>query len=336
MHARPPTIVRLEDDREFAVDAGDTLLSAALRAGVGFPHECCAGGCGACRFELLDGSVQDLWSDAPGLSARDRARGRKLACQSRPLEGCKVKVRTAAEYVPPVRPARRRLTLEGTTDLTGDLREFRFRASDPAHFRAGQFALLSLEGIDRPRAYSMSNLPNDDGSWQFIIRRVPGGRGSTFLFDGLRPGDSVNVDGPYGGAWFREESQRDIICIAGGSGLAPALSIARAASASGNVRRIHFFYGARTPADVCGEAQLAQLEGYPDRIAYRVAVSEPDAEWRGTTGFIHELVEAEFGSRLAEFDFYFAGPPPMVTAVQEMLAVRHLVPHGQIHFDRFF
>lgn len=328
-------MVRLGDDQAFPVDAGDTLLLGALRAGIGFPHECCTGGCGACKFELLDGAVRDLWPEAPGLSPRDRARGRKLACQSVPLDGCTIKVRTSAEYQPPIRPTRRRVTLEGITNITADLREFRFRATEPARFLAGQFALVSLEGVERPRAYSMSNLPNEDGSWQFIIRRVPGGRATPVLFDELRPGDSVEIDGPYGGAWFRADTPRDIVCIAGGSGLAPALSVARDA-AERTSRRIHFYYGARTPADVCGEAQLARLPGYPERVSYQVAVSEPTPAWQGATGFVHELVEAEFGSRLAEFDFYFAGPPPMVTAVQEMLAVRHLVPHGQIRFDRFF
>lgn len=336
MTVETPVTIRLSDGPAFPVAVGDTVLTAALRAGIGFPHECCAGGCGACRFELVEGSLDELWPNAPGLSARDRARGRKLACQSVPLEDCVVKARSSAEYVPPIRPERRQLTLEGTSDITADLREFRFRADSAARFLPGQFALLSMDSVDRPRAYSMSNLPNADGHWQFMIRRVPGGRASGFLFDALRPGDSVALDGPYGGAWFRDDSPRDIVCIAGGSGLAPALSVARAAAGSARRRSVHFYYGARTPADVCGEQHLSRLPGYPESIRYRVAVSAPDSDWHGATGFIHERVEAELGSRLAEFDFYFAGPPPMVTAIQEMLAVRHLVPHQQIHFDRFF
>lgn len=336
MQSDAPKTVVLDDGRVFTVDPGDTLLSAALRAGIGFPHECCSGGCGACRFELVRGKVRDVWPDAPGLSQRDRARGRKLACQASPLESCDIRVRTSKEYEPKIVPRWQRVVLERTTDFTADLREFCFRGAGQADFLPGQFALVSIKGRAVTRAYSMSNLPNAQGHWEFVIRRVPGGQASGFLFDSLRPGDGVEIDGPYGGAWYRTDSPRDIVCIAGGSGLAPALSIARAASNAEMGPFIHFYYGARTEQDVCGEAQLAELPGYPRRLRFRVAVSNPGSAWKGEAGFIHELVELDLGARLGELDFYVAGPPPMVNAVQEMLVVRHLVPHDRIHFDRFF
>jgi toluene monooxygenase electron transfer component len=222
--------------------------------------------------------------------------------------------------------------------LTHDLHEFRFETDEPARFRPGQYALLTLPGVNAPRAYSMANLPNESGQWHFQIRRVPGGEATSVLFDRLPIGLSVALDGPYGLAWLREDAGRDIVCIAGGSGLAPMIAIARGAAAAGLLgpHRLYFFYGARTPADVCGESLLAELPGFGHALQYVPVVSGDSAGWSGQTGFVHEAVERTMRGDFAAHEFYFAGPPPMTQAVQEMLMVRHRVPYTQIHFDRFY
>jgi len=336
--SQAPAVVAIEGGPSFEQPSDDTMLKAALRAGIGFPYECNSGGCGSCKFELLDGEVQDLWPDAPGLSARDRQRRRFLACQSRACGPVRVKVRPSDEYVACPIPRRLRARLVGREALTHDLHEFRFETDGPAAFRPGQYALLTLAGVSAPRAYSMSNLPNESGQWHFQIRRVPGGQGTAVLFDALPIGADMTIDGPYGLAWLREDAQRDIVCVAGGSGLAPMISIARGADAAGLLtsRRLHFFYGARTPADVCGEPLLRELASCGDRLRYVPVVSGDSTGWDGQTGFVHEVVERMFGDELASHEFYFAGPPPMTQAIQEMLMVRHRVPYNQIHFDRFF
>ena len=335
-----PIILNQKDGSRFEQREGDTLLRAALRAGVGLSYECNSGGCGGCKFELLEGEVETLWADAPGLSDKDRRRGRHLACQCRARGPLSIKAATAREYVPKVAPQRQKARLVGTSDITHDLREFRFRSTGGASFLPGQFAMLDLAGLDASRAYSLSNTANDDGEWHFQVRRVPHGKGTHVLFDKLACGDEIGLDGPYGVAWLRTESPRDIVCVAGGSGLAPMVSIARGAAEAGMLkdRKLYFFYGARTPRDVCGQDMLAQLEGFGDRIVYLPVVSLPgdDGEWQGETGFVHDLVARALPGSLAGFEFYFAGPPPMTQALQEMLMVGHRVPFEQIHFDRFF
>jgi toluene monooxygenase electron transfer component len=329
-----------KDGTGFAQAEGDTVLRAALRAGVGLAHECNAGGCGACKFELIDGELETLWPDAPGLSERDRRRGRHLACQCRALGPLRIKASAGPEYVPRIRPARRSARLAGIADLTHDLREFRFVTDSAADFLPGQYAMLDLPGVGASRAYSLANTANGAGEWHFQIRRVPHGRGTHVLFDTLKVGDSVDLDGPYGVAWLRTDAPRDIVCVAGGSGLAPMVSIARGAAEAGLLkdRRLHFFYGARTPRDVCGEAQLAPLDGFGERIRYVPVVSLPgdDGAWQGETGYVHDAVAHLLPAPLAGYEFYFAGPPPMTQALQELLMVGHRVPFGQIHFDRFF
>jgi len=326
----------------FEQAAGDTVLRAALRAGIGFPYECNSGGCGSCRFDIVSGSVTTLWPDAPGLSERDRRRGRQLACQCEAASELTIKVRTGDEYRPRIEPRRRPARLVGSFDVTHDIREFHFATAMPAEFTPGQYASLALAGVGAPRGYSMSNLPNAQGQWQFQIRRVPGGQATTVLFDTLAVGDDIELDGPYGQAGLREDNPRDIVCVAGGSGLAPMVSIARGAAAAGmlGARRLHFFYGARTPRDICGESFLHELHGFGSTVLFHPVVSDPTsadaAGWSGARGFVHEALARVLGEGLVQYEFYFAGPPPMTQAIQELLMSKYLVPYTQIHFDRFF
>lgn len=327
--------IQLDGGPCFEADADeDALLRGALRAGVGFPHECSVGGCGACRFELLSGQVETLWSEAPGLSERDRRRGKRLACQTRPLGDCTIRVRCDDAFRPAVPARRSTAQLLERRALTTDLSEFTFRIADAAEFRAGQYALLYPPGVQGARAYSMSNLPNREGLWQFMVRRTPGGLGSNALFDRVAVGDTVALDGPYGQAYLRA-GDRDVVCIAGGSGLGPMLSIARGVLAESGSRRVHFFHGVRSQADLGAVRALDEISSPRLDATTVLSAPEPAPAWEGATGFIHAEVERALASQLGQFDFYFAGPPPMIEAVQNLLMVQHLVAFDRIHFDRF-
>jgi toluene monooxygenase electron transfer component len=329
-------------EQSFLQAPNDTLLQAALRAGISFPYECSSGGCGSCKFELVEGEVENLWPEAAGLTERDRRKNKLLACQCRPKGALKVKIKTSPEYQPQILPRRRRAKLVETQVITHDIREFRFVTEEPADFHAGQYALLFIPGVSASRSYSMSNTGNAKGEWHFQVRLVPGGKASEIMFHQLKSGDEIELDGPYGIAYLRNESARDIVCVAGGSGLAPMISIARGASQAGLLkkRKLHFFYGARTPRDVCGEKILHDLPELGGNMHYHAVVSQTDgdaqAAWSGETGFVHDLVRRTLGSEMANYEYYFAGPPPMTQAIQEMLMLEHKVPFEQVHFDRYF
>lgn len=334
--------IQIDGGAEFSLAADeDSLLRGALRAGVPWPYECSVGGCGACRFDLVEGLMETLWEAAPGLSERDRKRGKRLACQSRPLGDGRVKVRLDAPvsgHAPPV-PVRRQVTLLARRRVTPDMDEFSFQLpeGDAGEFIAGQYALLEPPGLGAPRAYSMANLPGERNGaqavWCFVIRQVPGGAGSGALF-GLAPGAQIAIDGPFGHGHL-QPGTRDVVCIAGGSGLGPMLSVARGVLAEAGTRRVHFFLGLRTQAELGAVRELDGLD--PVRLRLHTVLSSPSAlaPWVGPTGFVHEETERALAQPLAQHDFYFAGPPRMVEAVQEMLMVRHRVPFGQVHFDRF-
>ncbi|MEQ9088842.1 MAG: 2Fe-2S iron-sulfur cluster-binding protein [Alphaproteobacteria bacterium] len=337
--------ISLEDgSASFECAPNDTILRAGLRAGEPMPYECNVGACGTCKFELVDGEVDVLWDEATGLSERDLRKGRKLACQCVPKTDSVIKLRLDEACRPHVIPRRFEGELIAVHDLTHDMKEFRFKGEGPAEFLPGQYALMSLPGVGGVRAYSMSNIANREGIWDFQIKRVPDGAGTGYLFgdDGFGLGQKIELDGPYGVAYLRPEVERDIVCVAGGSGLAPVVSIARGMVTDPRMdgRKMHFFYGCRGPMDLCGEDMLAELPGYGDRIKFHVAISMPELDanktWKGRTGFIHEVVKEVLGDSIPEFEYYMAGPPPMVDAVQRMLMMEYEVSHQHVHFDRFF
>ena len=331
-----PTIAVKGSEIQWQCADDDTIMRSALRAGLGFPYECNIGSCGNCRFDLLEGEIEELRANAPGLSDRDRERGRRLGCQARPLADCTVKLRFMPQYVSHVSPVRQSGVLVAVRDITHDIREFRFKLDRPVPFLAGQYALLDLPGVEGSRAYSMANTAADE--WHFQIRRVPNGAATGRLFDALLIGDRIKIDGPYGMAYFREEAERDIICLAGGSGLSPMISVTRAAAASPFFagRTVDFVYGGRTAEDICGEDMLAELPRFGTHIRYHPVISAGgDEGWDGHRGFVHEVAERLFSDRLRDCEIYFAGPPLMGQAIQKML-VDLGVPSAQVHFDQFY
>lgn len=330
--------VQIAGGASFACAPGDTLLRAGLRAGLGLPYECNAGGCGSCKFELVSGSVDDLWPDAPGIRAKERERGRRLACQSSPRGDCEIKIRTADSYVPQTTPQRLSARYIGSRAVTADIREFDFLAPGPANFLPGQYALLRLPAAGQDRAFSMSNQPNAQGLWRFMVRLVPGGKVSTDLF-ALQEGADVAIDGPYGIGHLRSAAQRDIVCIAGGSGLAPMVSIINGALAQPALggREAWLFYGGRGPNDI------PRIDGFihpHPRVRFHPAISVPalaeGTDWAGEVGMVHEMLPRKLPHALSSYEYYLAGPPPMIEAVVRMLQAEHHVSADAIHYDRFF
>ncbi len=323
----------------FVCAEDDTLLRAAQRAGIGFPYECNVGSCGNCKLELVDGKLNTAWDAAPALSEKDRLRKRHLGCQSHPTSDCVVKLRPSAHYAPVHRPQRLGARLVARRALTHDISEFHFALDAPQAFEPGQYALCQLSGVQGARAYSMSNTAADGGDsvWHFQVRRVPDGAGSAALF-ALQPGEPVQIDGPYGMAWLRRDAPRDILCLAGGSGLAPMVSIARGAMVEPKLatRQLHFIYGGRTPQDLCGQDMLAALPGARERLHYRAFVSTPQPEGSPhEVAFVHEAALRLHGAQLPQMEVYFAGPPLMATAVQRMLLDAGVPPEQQ-HYDAFY
>ena len=323
-----------QHDEPITVEAGETILAAALRQGTDYPHGCQSGNCGACKSRLLAGDVElSPYSDF-ALTEAERASGLILACRAVPWEASEVAWLEADETV--VHPRRQMICrVEAIEAATHDIRRVRLgiAAGGPHMFSAGQYARVTFAG-QPTRDYSMANRPNDGPVLEFHIRHVPGGPTSGHVMNGLNIGDEVRVEGPFGTAHLRELHSGPILALAGGSGLAPILSIVETALYKGMVQPIHMIFGVRDERDVYMEDRLRDLAAAHPNFDGEIVLSAPRQATQRATGFVHERVAARF----ADFDgckAYLAGPPPMVEAATALCLERGM-RRQDVHDDAFY
>ena len=321
----------------FDINENDTLLGGILRARVGIPYECNAGGCGSCKYTLIEGEVVDDLHESPGLRASDRRKNKHLACISHPRSDCTIQIKPDNHYIPKHPPQKLQATLQSIEKLTHDLWEFRFESGQAARFLPGQYAKVDIPGVTGPRSYSMCNTANDAGQWAFQIKRVEGGSASSVLFGDALKGIQITIDAPYSIAHLQSDSTRPIVCIAGGSGLAPMVSILHGvAEIDGNTHKPILYYGARTVDDVVCKEYVDTIPGFSSDQQFIPIISESEPQWMGATGFVHEYLAQRLGDNCKDFEYYIAGPPPMVDAVRRHLILDRRIPAEQLHYDRFY
>jgi CDP-4-dehydro-6-deoxyglucose reductase/ferredoxin-NAD(P)+ reductase (naphthalene dioxygenase ferredoxin-specific) len=313
---------------------GETILASLLQAGVPFPHNCESGNCGACKCELVEGDVLELPYSEYALSPEERARNLILACRTQVWGDCSVRMLDADELV--LHPSRvMRCRVAACEDLTHDMKrlELVIEAGGPYTFSAGQHAKLKFGPGIPERSYSMANRPDED-VLEFLVRRVPRGQASGYLFSSLRPGATVTVTGPIGNAYFRENHRGPILAVAGGSGLAPIKSIVETALGADPDRELHLYFGVRDERDVFFESRLDELARRHPNLSVDVVLSEPSRATARRTGVVTDAVGADLGS-LDGFKAYLAGPPPMVEALQRQLSERGMAVRD-VHADAFY
>lgn len=330
-----PTIRVLSDPPASAPAlAGETMLESLLQAGVPFPHNCQSGNCGACKCELIDGDVLDLPYSEYALSAEERSRNLILACRTQVWGDCSVRLLEADEMV--VHPSRfMRCRVAEIRELTHDIRALALvvQAGGPYTFSAGQHARLKFGPGIPERSYSMANRP-DQPTLEFHIRQVPRGQASGYVFSNLRVGDEVTVSGPLGNAYLREAHRGPILAVAGGSGMAPIISIIETALAEQPSRAIHCYFGVRDERDVYLEARLHELALQNANVRVEIVLSQPSGATKRRTGTLAEAVTKDF-SRLEGFKAYVAGPPAMVETVQRELMNKGVATRD-VHADAFY
>ena len=316
------------------VQAGETILDAAFAAGHDFPCGCQSGNCGACKSVLLSGSVDLAPYSEYALSDDERAAGQILACRALPTSDCEIAWLSGDEMAN--HPQRKLTTrVEAFDPLTHDIRLLRLRleAGGPFTFSAGQYAQLGFEGLP-DRDYSMANQP-DAEVLEFHVRVVPGGTVSAYVGSGkLRLGDMVRVSGPRGVSFLREGHRGPILALAGGSGLAPILSIVARALALGAKQPIHLYLGVRDERDVYYEDRLAALAAMHPHLKVDIVLSEASASTTRRTGFLAEALAADF-TALDGAKAYLAGPPVMVDTCMAALGKLGL-RREHCHADAFY
>ncbi len=311
----------------------ETILAAALDAGIPYPHGCQSGNCGACKSHLLAGDVTLANYSDFALSDEERASGMILACRAMPRTDCEVAWQDEDDLI-----SHPRRTLDCAVaeiaDATHDIRRVRLTIDKggPFSFSAGQFASVTFGNLP-PRDYSMANRPSDP-ILEFHVRRTPGGTSSEYVASRLEVGDRVRVVGPYGTSYLRESHRGPIIAVAGGSGLAPITSIVEQVLARKMPQPIHLYFGARDEPDLYLADHFAGLMAGHANLQFVPVLNQPSGPTARRTGLVHEAVAADFVS----FDgckAYLAGPPVMVEAATRMLAARGL-RRIDIHADAFY
>lgn len=317
--------------RRISVPEGQTLLSAALEAGIAYPHSCTSGRCGACKSRLVDGNVT-LGKHSPfALTDDERAGGLILACRAVPTTD--VTVEWLDETVRAGRTVMQEATVVATEQMTHDIRLIRLGLPDRSAFRfaAGQYLRLEIEGAPA-RQYSMASRP-DEELVDLHVRAVPGGRTSSRIMSSLQAGGRVSVEGPAGSAYLRDTHPGPIVAIAGGSGLAPAKSIVETALMSGMDVPVHLYFGARSERDLyLVEHFQALMQRFRNFTFFPVLSRVQGTVWR--SGYVSTAVTEDHDD-LAGAKAYVAGPPAMVDASLSVLIDRG-VPARDIHADVFF
>ena len=310
--------------KDVLVRADETLLQAALREGIEFPNSCRVGGCGTCKCTVNKGQVQELTDSSYVLSASDLAAGMVLACQSRPKTDIDVTVELEE---------RASATVVVQERLTHDITRLVLRPDRALKYRPGQYVTVTMDGVTR--TYSFAAPPRDNGEVEFYIRHMPGGQFSSRVHTEPLIGKEVALGEPTGDFWLRSGSS-PLMFVAGGSGLAPIMSILRDQARNGMTDRpVTVLFGARQQRDLYCIDELMDIASTWNADFNVVPVvaenSIKDAEWTGHTGMVTEHIGAFF---VPGTEAYLCGPPAMVDAAQAALMTHGIEP-DDIHFDRF-
>lgn len=321
------------------VEPSSNLLQAALAAGVAWPHSCRVGSCGTCRCRLVSGRIKELSDFSYVLEEDELDRGMILACQTSLRSDIVVEVDLDTTVGKVAKPESIKGVISGSTPLTHDILEIRVHLEKPLpRYIAGQYAEISVAGIDHPRSYSFARAPENEKSDDvtFHVRHVPGGEMSGWLHAESRIGQEVVITGPFGSFHLRD-SQSPILCIAGGSGMAPIKALLECLCTSGFKRQVTYLFGARTQKDLycLDEMDAVKAKGNDHFRFLPILSNEPDgSSWSGRRGLVTSHI-TDVNLDLASCEAYLCGPPPMIDAAIEVLNKEGLGSE-RIFFDKFF
>lgn len=330
----------------------ESVLFSGLTNGIRLPYACGTGTCGTCKAKLVEGKIQEHWPEAPGLKYLKPDQGEFLMCQCSPSTDISVEL---ANFVHPAEPGTCLPksfvgVIRRAEHLTHDVMFLEVEPEKPQDFDAGQFVSIGVPGIQGKRAYSMVNFEPGAKKLEFVIKKKPGGGCTEWLF---APGNQVEgtaleVIGPLGNATFHPNtSKNNILCIAGGTGIAGMMSIL-----ARGVRERHFeqykgyvFFGVRTLKDTFFLHELTRIkQAFPQSINIVVALSDEEVpssaksdypELEFEHGLVHQVAARHMKDNYQNVKAYLAGPPPLVDAAIRTLIVEARLAPDNIVYDKF-
>jgi Na+-transporting NADH:ubiquinone oxidoreductase subunit F len=325
--------ITINGDTQIVVYGDDTVLSTLAQNKVFIPSAC--GGkatCGTCKFRLVGDVPGVKPTEQPFLSPKEVEDGVRLSCQQKVTENMQIdlpsQLLSARDF---------ETVVEVVEDLTYDIKLIRFKLIEPStvDFKPGQFMQIKVPGIDVVRAYSLASNPSEKSYVEMMIRYVPNGQATTFVHKALEVGDKITLTGPFGDFFLQENSDKPIICIAGGSGKAPIRSILFRLKELGMNRKVKYFFGARAVRDLYYTEEFNQLSKEFPNFEYIPALSEPLEEdnWKGATGLITDVLDRMVGD-LSNHEAYLCGSPGMINACINVLN-KHDIKQENVYYDKF-
>ena len=295
-----------------------TILDAALRAGIWLPYACNHGLCGTCKVQVLEGEVEHNDASDFALMDMEREEGKTLACCATLSSDLVIEAEIDEE------PDAANLSIadfKGTVSrlemLTPTIKGIWIDVpGDGLSFQAGQYINLHIADLDHPRAFSIASPPSMPNTIELNVRLVDGGAATTYLHNELGVGDAIHFTAPLGRFFVRKSAPEPLLFLAGGSGLSSPKSMIADLLDEGDQREMTLLYGARTRDELYYKDYFEALAREHENFTYCAALSDADDDddWQGERGFVHELAERRFDNRFAGYKAYLCGPPPMVDA----------------------
>ncbi|AWN52976.1 benzoate 1,2-dioxygenase electron transfer component BenC [Methylobacterium sp. 17Sr1-1] len=315
--------------RFIACRPGETVADASYRLGINIPLDCRDGACGTCRVRCESGRFDPGHYIEDALTDEEAAQGYGLACQMRPRTDLVLAVAASSE-VCKTKAAALKGRVAAVRRLSDTTFGLELETEEPVGFLPGQYVNIAVPGSALARSYSFSSVPGSAKA-EFLIRNIPGGLMSTYLSQGAREGDALDLTGPSGSFYLRE-IRRPVLMLAGGTGLAPFLSMLGTIAETGADQPIHLVYGVTHDADLVETEALEDAAAKIPGFSFETCVASPESR-HAKRGYVTEhLADAHLHG--GDIDTYLCGPPAMVDAVRKTFAERGLSP-ASFHYEKF-
>jgi CDP-4-dehydro-6-deoxyglucose reductase len=330
------TVTLQPSGHQFQVEEGEAVLAAALRQGFVLPYGCKNGACGSCKGRILSGDVDYGVYQPKALTDEEKAQGKALFCQAKPLSDLVLEARTigaAKDILVKKLPCR----VQKLERLSEDamLLQLKLPANEKLVFLAGQYIEFILKDGTR-RSFSMANAPHDAEFVELHVRHVAGGQFTDHVFNKMKERDILRCEGPLGTFFLREESDKPIVFVASGTGFAPIKAVIEHMFHKEIARPATLYWGGRRPKDLYMNALAEKWAAEHPGFKYVPVVSnaEPADGWQGRTGFVHRAVMQDFPD-LSGHQVYACGVPIMVDSAKKDFIASCKLPEEEFYADSF-
>jgi CDP-4-dehydro-6-deoxyglucose reductase len=329
----------LPSGRQFSADAQETLLAAAIRQGINLPYGCKDGACGSCKCKKISGDVLHGPYQSKALTEQEAADGWILACCATAQTDVVLESRQVTEVGAfPVRKMPVRVSSLSRVSHDVIVMRVQLPAAQPLEYHAGQYVDFLLRDGDR-RSYSMANAPHALGNpaqLELHLRHMQGGKFTDQVFGSMKEKDILRIEGPYGGFFLRENSNKPMIFLASGTGFAPIKALIEHLQHKAITRAVTVYWGGRRPADLYMHDWLLTQAAQMPHLRYVPVVSDalPEDAWRGRTGFVHRAVMADIPD-LSGHQVYACGAPIVVDSARADFVKQCGLPADEFYADSF-